>query len=67
MATLNQTPSYFSDMAVVDERLKRLERAYEEISRLITGLSMDIKIITNGGTSGIKEETQQGRKSKSKV
>ena len=48
MALLNQTTNYFSDMAVVDERLKRLERAYEEISKLLTALSMDIKLIMKG-------------------
>lgn len=57
MATLNHTPSYFSDMRIVDERLTKLEKSYEEIFKLLTGLSMDIKLIANGGNNnGIKEE-----------
>lgn len=66
MATLNQMPNYFADMKVVDSRITKLEKGYEEISQLLTSLSIDIKHII-GGNSGIKEETQQGRKSKSKV
>lgn len=58
---------YLSDMKIVDERLTKLEKGYEEISKLLTGLSMDLKLITNGGKSGVKEETKQERKSKSKV
>lgn len=56
MATLIPKPNYFSDMRIVDERLTKLEKGYEEISKLLTGLSMDIKLIANGGINGIKEE-----------
>ena len=49
-------PYYFSDMKIVDERLTKLEKGYEEISKLLTGLSMDLKLITNGGkASGVQK------------
>ena len=53
---------YFSDMAVVDERLTKLEKGYEEISQLLTSLSIDIKHIIGGKTSGIKEEPDESCK-----
>lgn len=56
------TPAYFYDMKIVDERLKKLEKGYEEISKLLTGLSMDLKLITNGGKSGKQEAKEQNAK-----
>lgn len=57
------TPAYFYDMKIVDERLKKLEKGYEEISKLLTGLSMDLKLITNGGkSSGVKEKPNKSSK-----
>ena len=50
---------YFSDMKIVDERLTKLEKGYEEISKLLTGLSMDLKLITNGGKSNGKQKTKE--------
>lgn len=56
-------PGYFSDMKIVDERLTKLEKCYEEIFKLLTGLSMDLKLITNGGkTNGIKEKLDKSSK-----
>lgn len=55
-------PGYFSDMQVVDSRLTKLEKGYEEISKLLTGLSMDLKLITNGGKSGKQETKEQNAK-----
>ena len=52
-------PGYHADMQIVDNRLTKLEKAYEEISQLLTGLSMDIKLIAAGGKSGIKKEEEQ--------
>ena len=44
--------NYFADMEIVDKRLKKLEKCYEEISKLLEGLSADISNITNGGSNG---------------
>jgi len=48
---------YFSDMKIVDERLTKLEKGYEEISQLLTSLSIDIKHII-GGSNG-KQKTKE--------
>lgn len=42
-------PGYFSDMKIVDERLKKLEKSYEEILKLLTGLSTNLELIASGG------------------
>lgn len=60
-------PSYFYDIKVLDERLIKLEKGYEEISQLLTSLSIDIKRIIGGKTIGVKEETKQSAKGKTKV
>lgn len=44
---MEMTPAYWSDMKIVDERLKKLEEGYDKIIKLLTGLSMDLKLITN--------------------
>lgn len=52
--------SYFTDMAIVDERLSKLEEGYSEIIKLLECLSADINNITNGGNNnGIKEAKEQ--------
>lgn len=35
-------------MKIIDERLTKLEKAYAEISNIMTNLSMDIKLIIKG-------------------
>lgn len=52
------TPAYWSDMEVVDKRLTKLEKCYEEISQLLASLSIDIKHII-GGSDGIAETKEQ--------
>lgn len=52
-------PGYFSDMEIVDSRITKLEKGYEEISQLLTSLSIDIKHIIGGKTNGIKESKEQ--------
>lgn len=47
MAKLVNT-GYLLDMRIVDERLTKLEKAYKEISNIMTNLSMDIKLIIKG-------------------
>ena len=61
-------PAYFSDMKIVDERLKKLEKDYDKIIKLLNDLTNELSKINGGsGGNGIKEEVKQGRKSKSKV
>lgn len=61
-------PAYFSDMKIVDERLKKLEKDYSKIIKLLNDLTNDLsKINGGGGKSGVKEEAKQGRKSKGAV
>lgn len=67
MAVLNMMTNYFADMEIVDKRLKKLEKGYEEISKLLEGLSADISNITNGGkTSGKQKTKEQNAKQTSK-
>ena len=54
-------PGYFSDMKIVDERLTKLEKGYEEISQLLTSLSIDIKHII-GGSNGKQKTKEQNAK-----
>lgn len=62
------TPAYFSDMAIVDSRLTKLEKDYDKIIKLLNDLTNELSKINGGnGGNGIKEEIKQGRKSKSKV
>lgn len=65
---MEMTPAYWSDMKIVDERLKKLEEGYDKIIKLLNDMTSDLsKINGGGGNSGIKEETKQGRKRESKV
>jgi hypothetical protein len=63
------TPAYWSDMAIVDKRLTKLEKDYAKIIKLLDDLTNELsKINGDGGKSnGIKEEAKQGRKRKGSV
>ena len=67
MAVLNTMTNYFADMKIVDERLTKLEKGYEEISKLLKGLSMDLKLITNGGKSSSEQKVSSSTQSSNRT